>query len=67
MTAKYLDWVWWPASSVGKMKLAHAWEESKLVKDFALALQANLVGVELAADLKEELVKIGEWGHRHAN
>jgi hypothetical protein len=48
-------------------KLADAWEESKLVKDFTLALQANLVGVELAADLKEELEKMVEWGHRHAN
>jgi len=48
-------------------KLTHAWEESKLVKDFTLALQANLVKVELAADLKEELEKMVEWGHRHAN
>jgi len=40
---------------------------SKLVKDFTLALQANLVKVELAADLKEEPEKMVGWGYRHAN
>ena len=48
-------------------KLAHAWKESKLVGDFTRALQANLAGVELSADLKEELEKMVEWGLRHSN
>jgi hypothetical protein len=33
-------------------KLANAWEESKLVKGFALALQDTVAGAEVAADLK---------------
>jgi hypothetical protein len=48
-------------------KLAHAWKESMLVKDFTRALQANLAVVELAADVREELEKMVEWGLRHAN
>lgn len=48
-------------------KLAHAWKESKLVKDFALALQGTVAGAEVPAELKEELEKMVEWGLRHAN
>lgn len=66
MTAKYLNWVWWPTSRVGKMKLAHAWAKSNLVKGFTLALQDTVAGAEVPADLKEELETMVEWGFRHA-
>lgn len=48
-------------------ELAHAWKESKLVEDFALALQGTVAGARVSSELKEQLEKMVEWGLPHAN
>jgi hypothetical protein len=48
-------------------KLAQAWEESKLIKSFAVALQGTLAIAELPDGEKLELEKMVEWGIRHAD
>jgi hypothetical protein len=47
-------------------KLAHAWQESKLLLGFAAALRATSTD-DLPADVKNELQTMVEWSARHAD
>jgi hypothetical protein len=49
------------------IKLAHAWEESKLIKEFAAALKLTLATAEISPGERQELEKMTDWSFRHAN
>jgi len=48
-------------------KLAHAWKESKVIKEFAGALEGSLASADVPESEKQELKKMVEWSFRHAD
>jgi hypothetical protein len=48
-------------------KLAHAWKESKVIKEFAGALEGSLASANVPESEKQELKKMVEWSLRHAD
>jgi hypothetical protein len=48
-------------------KLAHAWKESKLIKEFVLELQETLAIAGLPESEKKDLELMIEWSTRHAD
>jgi hypothetical protein len=48
-------------------KLAHAWKENKVIKEFAGALEGSLASADVPESEKQELKKMVEWSFRHAD